>query len=76
MTDKIIEIISEVLETKVDANASQATCEKWDSLRHLNIIVELEDVFDLSFEPEEIAVMKDIAIIEQTIQQKKSEKQV
>jgi acyl carrier protein len=30
----------------------------------------LEDEFDISFEPEEIAVMRDIATIEQMIQQK------
>jgi len=70
MTDKIIEIISGVLETNVDSNASQATCEKWDSLQHLNIIVALEEEFDLSFEPEEIAEMKDIYTIEQMIQKK------
>jgi len=64
MTDKIIEIISGVLDLQVDANASQATCQKWDSLQHLNIIVALEEAFDLSFEPEEIAIMKDINAIE------------
>ena len=72
MTDKIIQIISEVLKTGVDANTSQTTCEKWDSLQHLNIIVALEEEFDISFEPEEIAEMKDIATIEQMIHNKKS----
>jgi len=71
MTNKIIQIISEVLEIEVDANASQATCEKWDSLRHLNIMVALEDAFDVSFEPEEMAEMKSVVAIEQMIQQKK-----
>jgi acyl carrier protein len=67
MTDEIIKIISEVLETPVGATASQATCEKWDSLQHLNIIVALEEAFDLSFEPEEIAEMKSVAAIENVI---------
>ena len=71
MTEKIIEIISNVLNTKVDAKTSQSTCEKWDSLQHLNIIVAIEDAFDVSFEPEDIAVMKDISTIEQMIQQKR-----
>ena len=71
MTDKIIQIISEVLKTKVDVISSQSTCENWDSLRHLNIIVALEETFDVSFEPEEIAIMKDVATIELMIQQKK-----
>ena len=67
MTEKIIEIISNVLNTKVDAKTSQSTCEKWDSLQHLNIIVAIEDAFDVSFEPEEIAKMKTIQDIESFI---------
>ena len=31
----------------------------WDSMRHLNLIVELESEFCVEFEPEEIAEMKD-----------------
>jgi len=63
MIDTIIKIVSEVLETDVNENTSQTNCDKWDSLRHLNIVVALEDVFDVSFEPEEIACMKDIDTI-------------
>ena len=69
MIDRIIKIISNELGTKVDANASQTTCENWDSLRHLNIVVALEEAFDVSFEPEDIANMRDISTIEQFIQQ-------
>ena len=71
MTEKIIKIISEVLEIPVDATTSQTSCQKWDSLQHLNIIVALEDAFDLSFEPEEIAEMISVTAIEQMIKQKK-----
>jgi acyl carrier protein len=67
MTDKIIEIISEVLETTIDTTTSQINCEKWDSLHHLQIIVALEEAFDLSFEPEEIAEMKSIVAIESMV---------
>ena len=73
MTDKIIQIISEVLKTEVDITASQATCEKWDSLQHLNIIVALEEAFDVSFEPEEIAIMKDIVVIEKMVKKKNND---
>jgi len=67
MTDKIIEIIGGVLGTPIDADASQETCDKWDSLQHLNIIVALEDAFDVSFEPEDIAKMKSVQDIEKFI---------
>ncbi|MDY3428147.1 acyl carrier protein [Riemerella anatipestifer] len=60
MKEKIIEIMAEVFE--MDENSfpqeiSQETVENWDSLRHLNLIVEIEESFDVSFEPEEISEM-------------------
>jgi acyl carrier protein len=35
----------------------QSDIESWDSLHHLNLIVELESAFDISYEPEEIGDM-------------------
>lgn len=60
MDGKILEIMERVFQTSgLDITVSQKNCEKWDSLHHLNLIVELEDEFDTEFEPEEIAEMKD-----------------
>ena len=42
----------------VDETCSQATCEKWDSMGQLNLVVELESEFDVTLEPEEIGEMK------------------
>ena len=64
MTEKIIKIIGDVLKTPIDKNTSQYNCDKWDSLQHLNIIVAIEDTFDVSFEPEDIAKMKTVQDIE------------
>ena len=59
MEEKILEILKNVFELEnVDSNCSQATCEKWDSMGQLNLVVELEMEFGFSFEPEEIAEMK------------------
>ena len=70
MIDKILKTVSDVLAIEVDENTSQKNCDKWDSLQHLNIVVALEDAFDVSFEPEEIASMKNIGTIEEIIQSK------
>lgn len=70
MREKIINIVSRVFETEVNENTDQKNCAAWDSLRHLNLIIELEDEFNISFEPEEIAQLKSIALIEQLISQK------
>lgn len=71
MDNRIIEIMEEVFNTKgIDTTASQQTCDKWDSLHHLNLIVELENEFDLEFEPEEIAGMKSFEAVKRVIQSK------
>ena len=45
-------------------------CDKWDSLRHLNLIVELESEFGVEFDPEEISGMKCFEDIERVLTQK------
>lgn len=64
MKEQVKEIFKRVLNiTDVPDNISQQNCDQWDSLRHLNLIVELEDEFGVSFEPEDIAEMKDFDIV-------------
>ncbi len=59
MEEKVLEILKELFELEtIDENCSQATCEKWDSMGQLNLVVELEDSFDISLEPEDISNMK------------------
>jgi len=72
MKERILKIISQVLKTEVDENASQKSIPQWDSLHHLNLVIELEVEFDVSFEPEEIAEMTNINVIESMIKEKKS----
>lgn len=58
MEEKVIEILKNILEDdNIDASCSQDNCEVWDSLKHLNLVVELESAFNVSFEPEEIVEM-------------------
>lgn len=59
MEEKVLEILKNLFELDtVDSTCSQATCEKWDSMGQLNLVVELETEFDVSLEPEEIGDMK------------------
>lgn len=60
MKEQVIAIMARVFEMNIadfPSEINQNTIENWDSLRHLNFIVELEDAFDKSFEPEEISEM-------------------
>ena len=56
MEKKVLKIIKEVFELEdVENNISQNNCIKWDSMNHLNLILEIEMEFDVSFTPDEIA---------------------
>lgn len=59
MEEKVLEILKDLFELDtVDNTCSQATCEQWDSMGQLNLVVELESEFDVTLEPEEIGDMK------------------
>ena len=64
LEDKVLAIMREVFGMdEVSTDVSQKNCERWDSLRHLNLATELEDALDIELEPEEIAEMKDFDAI-------------
>ena len=54
-TDKLVEVISSILEISpeiVDDNLSIETCDNWDSMNHMSLILALEEVFDLKIDDE------------------------
>ncbi|MBF7046660.1 acyl carrier protein [Campylobacter volucris] len=52
MEQKIYEILSNVLEIKVDdkTNFNMQNCESWTSLSHIDIIMSLEEEFEIKFD--------------------------
>ncbi|MBO4918265.1 MAG: acyl carrier protein [Bacteroidales bacterium] len=74
MEEKILIIMKEVFGIEdIDETCSQRTCEKWDSMAHLNLVLELEDEFGISLEPEEIGIMTSFETVCQMVA-KKAEK--
>ena len=68
MRDRIKQVIKDTFKlTDVPDDISQETCEKWDSLHHLDLIVSLELEFDISFEPEDIGSMRSLDEVEEII---------
>ena len=62
MEKKIIKIISNILkvsENKILNNECIYDYPSWDSLQHLNLILDLEKEFNTTFSSEEIVEMKD-----------------
>ena len=66
--DKIIEIISRVLENEdVNINSTMLNTDNWDSLNHLHIIVMLKEELEIDFSPKDIANSKSVKSIIQII---------
>jgi acyl carrier protein len=63
LLERVRNIAADVLEVspaKIVPESSPETIETWDSVHHLNLVLALEQEFNLQFEPEEIDSMKDI----------------
>lgn len=73
MEQRILELMKSVFQTDdIDISCSQKNCEKWDSMNHLNLVVELELEFGISLEPEEIAQMRDFDEVVKIVKSKKA----
>ena len=73
MEEKILEILKNTLELEtVDHTCSQATCEKWDSMAQLNLVVELETEFCINIEPEEISELQSFEDIVRIVSEKQN----
>lgn len=69
--ETVLKVLKETLELDtIDNTCSQENCPVWDSMAQLNLVVDLEDVFGVRFEPEEIAVMKSVGEIVRIISSK------
>ena len=69
----MLEILKNLLELdSVDKTCSQATCEKWDSMGQLYLVIELESEFDVTLEPEDIDEMKSFDDIIRILKKKKA----
>ena len=67
---KIKQIMSAVFEIPVDSiadGASSDNIENWDSLRHLNLILALEEEFGVSIPDDEVGNLVNYKLIEITI---------
>ncbi len=64
---KIKRVMSAVFEIPVESiadDASSDNIENWDSLRHLNLILALEDEFGISIPDEEVGNLVNYKLIE------------
>jgi len=73
MEDRIKAVVSAVLNISIDdinSDSSPDTIESWDSLKHMNLIVALEEEFEIIFDEEDFEVMLNFQLISLTIREK------
>jgi len=67
---KLKEVLSAVFEVSIESitdESSSDTIENWDSLRHLNLIIALEEEFDVVIPDEEVGNLVNFKLIELVI---------
>lgn len=67
---KVMASVFLVDENEISDDISQSNFEKWESLQHLMLIVDIESKFGVSFEPEEIVEMTSLELIKKYLVQK------
>lgn len=71
MKDKILNFISKASKHQIDVLLNNLNAEDlWDSLTHVELIVMLEEEFDIFFDENEIALMRTPAKVIELTQQK------
>jgi len=76
MKNVIMNVMSAVFEVpiiNINEDSSIDTIESWDSLRHLNLILALEDEFEISIPNEEVGNMVNYKLIELIINECKKQ---
>lgn len=74
--NKVFEIVANVCgiaTSDVNENSSVGDFPAWDSVGHLSILSNVEEAFDISFEPEEMMDIEDVKDIVDAVNSKLSE---
>ena len=70
MSEAIKRVMAQVLQIdaeRIDADTSPESVERWDSLKHMQLILALEDEFGIEFPDEAIPELLSFATIEAKI---------
>ena len=77
MSDKVFEGVVEIMSTlfgiDVDSltlDSSMDTVEQWDSLQHINVIVDIEQKFELFLSPDEVLELNNVRSIVELVRGK------
>jgi len=71
--EKLQPIFSKILGvelTEINLQTSMDTIQKWDSLKHMSLVIEIEKEFSVDFEDEEVELLTSMETILAVIQEK------
>lgn len=64
MKEEIVKIIADILEVDVcdiEMDTAVGDLQEWDSMHHLQIIAELEKVYNIKFNASDLAELEDVS---------------
>jgi len=73
MRDKIKNVMALVFEiepSQIPDSASTSTIDNWDSMNHMNLVVALEEEFNILFSDEEIVEIISLDAVEKSLSSK------
>jgi len=73
MKERVVEIVSQVMNVPIeqlDEDSSPDTIENWDSLKHMNLILALEEKFAVAFSDDEVIEMLSVRRIVEILEKK------
>jgi acyl carrier protein len=73
--DRVRQVASDIFAVPVEsigADSSMDTIDAWDSMQHLNLVLALEEKFDVHFSPEEMEGMRSLGTIAVMLEAKTS----
>jgi len=59
----IMSAVFEILYTEISEESSMDTIESWDSLKHMNLVIALEDEFQITIPDEEVGNLVSFSLI-------------
>lgn len=69
----VMAVVFEIDSDKIIEDSTPGSIENWDSIRHMNLIVALEEEFEISFSDDEITDLISYRLIESIVSDKTSE---
>jgi acyl carrier protein len=72
MKEKVFDIVSKILGVppdRIDEDSSPDSIEDWDSLKHMNLVMALEQEFHVQFTDEQIIELLNVKLIILTLEE-------